>query len=134
MADQLYYIASLKHTAREHEHITFWGPDHRGYVLVVKDGHTGEYTLAEAQRLNDGFDCLAVPVDAVKALLSPEPYYLRSNNEVHRFYDTPGPVVDNTRVNWNRLIAAGLEGRAYKPKPEVCRRTRRSFALDGVRP
>lgn len=125
-----YYIASLKHTIRDHEHITFWGPNHRGYVLIIKDGHTGEYTLAEALRLNDGASCIAVPVDAVKALVSPEPYYRRSNGEAHRFYDTSGPVVDNTRANWNRLIAASLtEMREYKPKPEVHRKARRSFAL-----
>jgi hypothetical protein len=128
--DTRYYIASLKHTVRDHEHITFWGADHRGYVLVIQDGHTGEYTLAEAQRLNDGLDCLAVPVDAVKALLSPQPYYRNGWGHAARFYDTPGPVVDNTRANWNRLIAAALPGQVYKPKPEVCRRTRRSFALE----
>jgi hypothetical protein len=132
MTDQLYYIASPKHTIRDHEHITFWGPDHRGYVLVVKDGHTGAYKLAEAERLNDGLSCIAVPIAAVKALLSPEPYYRRANGEAARFYDMPGPVVDNTRANWNRLIAASLPtGRQYKPKPEVHRRVRRSFALAG---
>jgi hypothetical protein len=128
--DDRYYIASLKHTIRDHEHITFWGPDHRGYVLAIKDGHTGEYTLAEAQRLNDGIDCLAVPVDAVKALLSPEPYYRNGRGVAARFYDTPGPVVENTRANWNRLIAASLaDGRQMKPKPEVFRGTRRAFAI-----
>jgi hypothetical protein len=125
-----YYIASAKHTVRDHEHITFWGPNHRGYVLVIKDGHTGEYTLAEAQRLNDGRDCIAVPVDAVKALLSPEPYFRTYKGTAARFYDTPGPVVDNTRANWDRLIGASLaEGRERKPKPEVFKGTRRSFAI-----
>jgi hypothetical protein len=125
-----YYIASLKHTIRDHEHITFWGPDHRGYVLVIKDGHTGEYTLAGAQRLNDGIDCLAVPVDAVKALLSQEPYFRNGRGVAARFYDTPGPVVENNRANWNRLIAASLaDGRQMKPKPQVFRGTRRAFAI-----
>jgi hypothetical protein len=129
----MFYITSLKHTTRDHEHNTFWGPNHRGYVLVVKDGHTGEYTAAEAMRLNDGFDCIAVSVDVVKTLRSPEPYYARRDGTAQRFYDTPGPVVNNTRANWNRLIAASLtEGRAYKPKPEVHRKARRSFALEGA--
>lgn len=131
MAD-VFYIASLKHTIRDHEHITFWGPGHCGYVLVIKDGHTGEYTLAEAQRLNDGRDHLAVPAEAVKALLSPEPYFRNGFGVAARFYDTPGPVVDNTKVNWDRLIAASLPGQVYKPKPEVFRRKRRSFAIGGA--
>jgi hypothetical protein len=130
VADQLYYIASLKHTYRDREHITFWGPDHRGYVLIIEDGHTGAYALEQAQKLNDGCDCIAVPVETVKALLSPEPYF-RALGPLGpgRFYDKRGPVVDNTRANWNRLIAAGLEGRVHKPKPEVFRGKRRSFAL-----
>lgn len=125
-----YYIASLKHTIRDHEHITFWAHDCRGYTLCVGE-RIGEYTREEAARhLNDGMDCIAVPVDAVKELLSPEPYYRNGYGFAIRFYDQRGPVVDNTRANWNRLIAASLaEGRRYKPKPEVHRKTRRSFAL-----
>jgi hypothetical protein len=126
----LFYIASLKHTGRDDEHITWWGPDHRGYTPVFGD-RIGVYTLAEAQRLNDGFDCLAVPVDAVRELLSPEPYFRApSAFGPGRFYDQRGPVVENSRANWNRLIAAGLEGRVYVPKPEVYRRKRRAFALE----
>ena len=127
-----YLIASLKHTSKEHEHITWWGPNHCGYTPVVGD-HCGRYTLAEAQRLNDGLDCLAVPMEAVESLLSPEPYFhSRHLGAAARFYDQRGPVVDNTRANWNRLIAAGLDGRVYVPKPEVFRRKRRSFALEAA--
>lgn len=126
-----YYIASLKHTNKGHEHITFWGPAWRGYVLAIVDGHVGEYDEVEAAlELNDGESCIAVPADAVKALLSPEPYFANGHGKVHRFYDTRGPVVDNTRANWNALIKASLQaGRRFKPKPEVHRGARRSFAL-----
>lgn len=124
-----YYIASLKHTNRSHEHIAWWGPEWRGYTPVVGD-RIGEYDEATAAKLNDGEDCLAIPVEAVKALLSPEPYWKPGA----RFYDQPGPVVDNTRHNWNALIAASLKaGRKEdaKPRPEVFRGTRRSFAMEG---
>lgn len=128
-----HYIASLKHTNKGHEHITFWGPNNCGYVLAIKKGHVGAYSEAEAVRhLNDGFDCLAVPAEAVHGLLSPEPYYARSNGTKHRFYDTPGPVVNNTRANWNALIAASLQaGRTYKPKPEPFRGKRRAIFTEG---
>lgn len=127
MADQLFYIASIKHTASHDEHIDWWGKNHCGYTPVVGDS-IGEYTLDEARKLNNGLDHLAVPVDAVKALCSPEPYY--RPHKPARFYDQPGPVVDNTRANWNRLIAASLaEGRTTKPKPEVFKGARRSFDL-----
>lgn len=108
-----YYIASLKHSNNYHEHIAWWGPDWRGYTPVV-GARIGEYEEAEAAKLNDGVDFIAVPVEAVKALLSPEPYWKPGA----RFYDQPGPVVDNTRKNWNALIAASLAaGRSAPPKP-----------------
>jgi hypothetical protein len=127
----LYYIASLKHTSKGHEHITFWGRMERGYTPVV-GAHAGQYVYGYAVDLNDGFDCLAVPVSAVKQLLSPEPYY--RPEAPAKFYDQRGPVVDNTRANWDRLIAMSLARRnAIKPKPEVFRGTRRSFSMvEGV--
>lgn len=128
----LYYIASLKHTTRDHEHITFWGPDWRGYTPVVGP-NIGAYPLAEAIKLNDGESCLAVPVDAVGALLSPTPYFRNGFGVAARFFDQAGPVVDNTKENWTKLIAASLaEGRAHKPKPETHTKRRRSFAVEGA--
>lgn len=96
----MYYIASVKNTSSDTAHISFWGPNWCGYVKVINDGHTGEYTEEDAAKLNDGIDCIAVPVEEVKKLLSPEPYYKPGA----RFYDTRGQVVDNTRKNWNALI------------------------------
>lgn len=123
----MFYIASLKHTGRDDEHITWWGLDHRGYTPVVGE-RIGVYALDEARKLNDGCDCLAVPVSEVRRLLSPEPYFRPENPA--RWYDQRGPVVDNTRANWARLVAVSLaDGRHHKPKPEVFRGTRRSFSF-----
>lgn len=132
MTTPLYIIASLKHTNKSHEHITFWGPEWRGYVLAVTDERVGKYSESEVLDglLNDGVDCIAVPEDAVKALLSPTPFYQRQDGSKHQFYDIPGPVVDNTRANWNRLIAASLPRNSSKPKSEVFRGTRRSFGIE----
>lgn len=131
---QLYLIASLKHTVRHHEHITFWGPDYCGYVIALTDERVGKYTaefIAEdGGRLNYGDCAIAVPEDAVKALLSPTPFYTDSKGFERQFYDTAGPVVDNTRANWNKLIAASMtEHRLHKPKPQVFRGKRRSHAI-----
>ena len=124
MAEPRWYIASLKHTNKGHEHITWWAHFHCGYTPVIGD-HIGGYVYGEAVSLNDGFDCIAVPVEAVVALQSAEPHF--RPHAPARFYDQRGPVVDNTRANWNKLIAASLEfGRHYKPKPEVFRGKRRS--------
>lgn len=131
--DTLYIIASLKHTSRNNEHITFWGPDYRGYVIAVTDERVGKYTadfIAKGNgNLNNGADSIAIPEDVVKSLLTPTPHYA-SNGRAAQFYDIAGPVVDNTRSNWNKLIAASMaDHRRYKPKPEVFRGNRRSFAL-----
>ena len=117
-----YYIASLKHTNKHHEHIVWWATFRRGYTPVVGP-NIGEYCYGEACELNDGRDFIAVPVDAVERLLSPTPHFKPGA----RFYDQIGPVVDNTRANWNALIASRLrpEGEEFKPKPVVFRGTRR---------
>jgi hypothetical protein len=121
-----FYIASLKHTGKQHEHITWWGKDHCGYTPVIGD-YIGEYTREEAASLNDGVGYIAVPIAVVRSLASPEPY--SRPEKPARFYDQRGQVVDNTRANWNRLITMALPGVVTKPKPEVFRGTRRSFAL-----
>jgi hypothetical protein len=121
-----FFIASLKHTHKGHEHITWWQKNHCGYTPVLGD-YAGTYSRDEAARLNSGDSCIAVPVEAVRGLMSPEPYYKPGA----RFYDQRGPVVDNTRANWNRLIAASLtEGRECKPSQEVFRGTRRAILTE----
>ena len=123
--DERFYIASLKHTNKGHEHITWWAKNHCGYTPVV-GANIGEYTLEEARDLNDGKSYIAIRISAVRRLLSTEPYFRPANPA--RFYDQRGPVVDNSRANWDRLIVESLDlGRVRKPKPEVFRGTRRSF-------
>lgn len=48
-----YYIASLKHTNRYHEHITWWGRMGCGYTPVLGD-RCGQYVYGYAVALNDG--------------------------------------------------------------------------------
>jgi hypothetical protein len=123
MSEQRYYIASLKHTNSCHEHITWWGRDHSGYTPVVGD-HIGEYSIDEAKALNDGESYIAVPVETVNALTGPEPHWKPGA----RFYYQRGPVVDNDRKKWNRLIDASLEeGRKSQPKPRLFRGRRRAI-------
>lgn len=123
-----YYIVSLSNTRNHHEHIAFWGPNWSGYTPVVGP-NIGEYAEADAAKLNGGEDSIAVPVEAVKALLSPEPYFKPGA----RFYDQRGPVVENSRKNWNALLAARLllgQREGVKPKPTVFRGKRRAFAQE----
>lgn len=128
MAEQRFFIASLKHTGRDHEHIVWWGLNHCGYTPVVGD-YIGFYSEEEARELNDGHSTVAVPVDRVAPLLSPEPYYLRRGSLCVRFYDQRGQVVDNTRANWQQIIDNALSGLVLERKPVIFRRKRRSMSM-----
>lgn len=123
-------IASLKHTNKHHEHIVFWSPNHCGYTPVL--GCAGHYTDAESAKLNDGDSYIAVPFDDVLRLALPTPYYKPG----HQFYDMAGPVVNNTRANWNALLAYSIDaGRVVaKPKPECFRGVRRCIQDKAVKP
>jgi hypothetical protein len=126
-----YYIASLKHTHKGDEHIVWWSTNHCGYTPVLGE-RAGRYCYGEACELNDGRDYIAVPVEAVQKLMSPEPYF-ENRTGLHRWYDQRGPVVDNTRANWNAMLAARLlpERGQFKPKPQVFRGPRRAVHTAG---
>lgn len=123
-----YVIASLKHTHKHDEHITFWSPNRCGYTPVLS--RAGQYSNDDAVGLNDGESFIAVTIEAAQALQSPTPYFKPGR----QFYDMAGPVVNNSRANWNRLIASSLkEGREnLKPKPEVFRGERRCLPAEAV--
>ena len=129
--DYEFLIVSLKHTSRKHEHITFWGPGHRGYTQVVGD-HMGKYTLEEARRLNDGIDYIAVQADVLECITSGQPYYAH-NGVARRFYEQDGEVVLNLMENWHVLLDARLDGPTNsdgkRVKPDWFRGKCRSFNL-----
>jgi len=114
-------IASLKHTRKDHEHIVFWRPDHRGYTPVLD--RAGLYSEIDSADLNDGVDCIAIPMSAAVAVAVPTPFF----KPERQFYDEAGCVVENTRANWNALVKASIEAgrQTEKPKPEVFRGKRR---------
>lgn len=128
MSAQGFYIASLKHTSKQDEHIVWWGVAHHGYTPVVGE-RCGRYTLDEARSLNDGYDTIAVPAEVVAPLLSPEPYFVAYTGVAAKFYDQSGPVVRNTLENWRAIVAGALPGLVMRTKPEVFRRKPRSFAM-----
>jgi len=126
-----FYIASLKHTHKSHEHIVFWQRFEKGYTPVLGE-YVGRYCFGEACDLNDGLDCLAVPAHVVDSLAVTEPYYQPGR----RFYDQRGPVVDNTKAMWKKMIAASIKEGRYERviTPETFRGKRRSFSFSPVSP
>lgn len=105
-AERLFYVASLKHTHREHLYITFWRPDHCGYAWPLS--WAGRYPESHVRERLDYLNCghtVAVPCEVVDALaVTPERGHIDGN---------AGPVVPNNRENWKTLLAAVIE-----PTPE----------------
>lgn len=115
----LYYIASLKHTRRENDYITFWRPDNAGYAwpLSWAGKYTAEQVLAEQDYYNNGTCKIAVPCDLVDALGIPTAPGMVDNDA--------GPVVLNNRTNWRCLIEFAIEPPKSKPQPQHPRARRR---------
>jgi len=94
-----YYIASIRHTQKQHRYITFWRPENAGYCWPLS--WAGEYTPEQVREqfayYNSERD-MAVPVDAVKRFaLPPAPGDVDND---------AGPVVPNNPAIWHALRAA----------------------------
>ena len=114
-----YLIAHVGHTIRDHEHITWWRPDSRGYTICTH--RAGVYTELEARSIctPSGGTCIAVPKDVATTMALTTPYYRRSNGTLQKLYDGDGHApVPNSREAWGELSIAKLDtGRMAKPTP-----------------
>lgn len=112
-SEELYYIASLRHTRKADDFITFWRADNAGYAWPLQ--WAGQYNRAsveaEMDYYHNGDRSIAVPVGVVSSLAVPP-----ASGKVDG--DT-GPVVMNTAENWKALIAAMICAPAIPPKPEI---------------
>lgn len=123
MTQQMYYLASLKHTSKKHEHITFWGKNHAGYTPVIGD-YIGAYTWDEAIKISDGVDTIAFPVELASVLGVPEPRMTNGK----KFYDQVGHCILNDELSWAFIMQHKLVMREPKNKikPEYFRGKRRT--------
>lgn len=115
-----FFIASIKHTTPDCEHIIFWRADRYAYTSVVS--RAGVYNREEAAPLNDGAESIAIPVATVLSAQS-SICYVEDGVTVH---DHDWPVVLNTKANWQRLKAARLDLSTSKETEARVRTPRRS--------
>lgn len=97
MTDE-FYIVSVRHTTRDNAYVSFFRPQSQGYAYPLV--WAGRYSLAEVAAhldyLNNGFDTIAVSCDVVEAIAStPAPGMIDGD---------AGPVIMNTRSNWQTLL------------------------------
>jgi hypothetical protein len=110
-------IAHVGHTHREHEHITWWKPDSRGYTICIEKA--GAYAEDEAQRIcRLDFRLVAVPKHVAEHVCVSTPYYRRSNGTLAKLYDGPSHrPVPNTADAWKHLIEGRMSWCAKPDKP-----------------
>ena len=112
-----YYVISVKHTLRENDKITLWGADGRGYRQRLNTA--GRYPESEILDLlsyyNNGYDTIAVPVDAAEALAT-------EGNPADFIGADPAPGVPrillNTRAVWQELMLNVIRPPQVVPYPK----------------
>jgi hypothetical protein len=119
-----YLIAHIGHTTKDHEHITWWKPDSKGYTICIDKA--GRYGEAEARDICSYGGCLAVEVAKVEGLAKSTPYYRRGDGSLNKLYDGgPHRPVPNEAQAWrhllnNRLICSkSIEKPTPKPQSKA---------------
>lgn len=116
-ADAQYYVVSLKHTMGKRACISLWGANDSGYNWVVPEAglYAADRISAHAMYYCDFSDDIAVPADAIRALMVPPPPGLVDGDR--------GAVILNTKENREALIAAATAALARReavapPRPD----------------
>lgn len=115
-----FLIVSIKHTTRRDPYIAFWRPDNCGYAwpLSWAGRYPEKLVRADLRYYNGGDNDIAVPEEVVEALATPvAPGVIEGN---------AGPVVANTRENWQQLLAAVIAPPLHHPRPQWQPRRRTS--------
>lgn len=127
-----YLIAHIGHTHREHEHITWWKPDSRGYTICIDKA--GRYGEDEASSICQYGGCIAVRVQSVDSLARSTPYYRRRDGKLAKLYDGgPHRPVENDAQAWRHLLSNRLlcSKTTERPTP-MANSKRRAIYLDAM--
>jgi hypothetical protein len=102
-----FYIISVKHTNREHQYITVWRPDDKGYAwpLSWAGKYSEDRVMASLDYYHDGSN-VAVPCRVLDEIAVPVTPGTVDNDA--------GPVVLNNKENWHRI---GQHLATFEPKP-----------------
>ncbi|EEG10267.1 hypothetical protein [Pseudogulbenkiania ferrooxidans] len=114
-----YLIAHIGHTIKDHEHITWWRPDSKGYTICIEKA--GLYSEQEARGICSHGCCIAVKKAEAAKLSRGTPYYRRSDGTLGKLYDGDSHVVvPNGKTEWAALLAARVDcGKTDKPTPRA---------------
>lgn len=127
-----YLIAHIGHTIKEHEHLTWWKPESKGYTVCIDKA--GLYEEAEAKSICKYGECVAVPMVVAAAEARSTPYYRRQDGKLNKLYDGgPHRVVPNSAEAWRALLSGRLacSGRTEKPTP-ISAKNARAIYIDSL--
>jgi hypothetical protein len=102
-----FYVISAKHTNREHQYITLWRPEDKGYAWPLS--WAGRYTEQQIVDALDYYHCgenVAIPCRVLDAMAVPVTPGTVDNDA--------GPVVLNNKVNWLKIMQ---HLSTFDPKP-----------------
>lgn len=104
-----YYIVNLSHHRKDQKYITFWRPNDRGYAwpLSWAGRYSEQMVFAHLSYYNSG-DSIPVLCDLIDPLaVDPKPGWIDGD---------AGPVVENTKANWDVIYANLIGEPKYLPK------------------
>lgn len=127
-----YLIAHIGHTIKQHEHVTWWNPDSKGYTVCID--RAGLYDEAEARSICANGSCIAVPKDVAEREARSTPYYRKSDGCLAKLYDGgPHRVVPNNSISWQYLLSGRLHGCSHPVRPTPITPSKsRAIYLDGL--
>jgi hypothetical protein len=107
-----FYVVSIAHTRREHRYITVWRPENNGYAWPLS--WAGRYSesriMSSLDYYHNGSESIAVSCITLDQLAVPVIPGTVDNNA--------GPVVMNTKENWDRILYTMSFQPPCKPKPQ----------------
>lgn len=126
-----YLIAHIGHTIKDHEHITWWKPDSKGYTICVDKA--GRYDEREARSICIYGECIAVPSTDAETAARSTPYYRRMDGMLNKLYDGgPHSVVPNSIEAWKHLLANRLEKLAHEKPTPISAKKARAVYIDAI--
>lgn len=102
-----FYVISVTHTNREHQYITVWRPDNKGYAWPLSwAGRYTEQQILESLDYYHNGENVAVPRHVLDGMaVQPTPGTVDND---------AGPVVLNNKANWLRIMGHLA---TFEPKP-----------------
>lgn len=126
-----FLIAHIGHTTANHEHIQFYAPDARGYVICVEKAE--RYSEDEAKNACNGAqELIIVSEHEAQKIAKTTPYFVTNKGELRKLYDGDShKPIPNNKESWKFLMNCRVRTKDRPLKPTPIRGSRAVY-LDGV--